>query len=358
MSSDDNDEYEIQDIEDYFEKKVDGYKYIEVYRNDILFDSISELKNNDIEKKRIRINFINEDGYDDGGLFRDWLTTISQEIIDIGAIITTPDGEYYKINENYEGTEIFTLIGQILGISFNNQESNSIKLMSSIWKFIFEKNINIEDMKEYDYYIYQSLKSIQQNDVQDMYLTFVDSKGEELCYNGNEKEVTNDNKKEYIDLMIEKKLIGDYSKINAIKIGFETAVNISECSNIGWETIRDFIKGKDDIDVEEWKDNCRYSSSDEEYVESFFDIISEWEEEKLKKLLKFITGTSVVPVEGFEYFEKLGGKINIKFTDYDTNSFPISHTCYNQIELPRYDSNDDFEEKLLTAIEVEDFGFS
>lgn len=101
-----------------------------------------------------------------------------------------------------------------------------------------------------------------------------------------------------------------------------------------------------------------YSSDDEDYVDRFFEVISSFDDEDLKKLLKFITGTSVVPVEGFEYFDKLGGKINIKFTDSSKQSFPISHTCYNQIELPRYESYWMLKEKLLTAIEVENFGFS
>ncbi|KAK8836925.1 E3 ubiquitin-protein ligase tom1 [Tritrichomonas musculus] len=288
----------------------------------------------------------------------DWVSTISKEIIDTGAIITTPDGEYYMINENYDDTEIFKLIGQVLGVSFNNRQSNDLKLMSSIWKFIFDENIDINDMREYDYYIYNSLMSITQNDVSNMYLTFVDSDGDELCYDGNNKDVTNYNKNEYIDLIIQKKLISDYDKINAIKEGFESAVKISDVKHIGWEDIRNFIKGQDNIDVQDWRSNCMYSSDDIEYVDCFFEVISSFDDEDLKKLLKFITGTSVVPVEGFEYFDKLGGKINIKFTDSSKQSFPISHTCYNQIELPRYESHWMLKEKLLTAIEVENFGFS
>lgn len=56
-------------------------------------------------------------------------------------------------------------------------QSNDIKLMSSIWKFIFDEKININDMKEYDYDIYNTLKCIQQNDVSNMNLTFVNSNG-------------------------------------------------------------------------------------------------------------------------------------------------------------------------------------
>lgn len=63
-------------------------------------------------------------------------------------------------------------------------------------------------------------------------------------------------------------------------------------------------------------------------------------------------------MRSFSYFFFLiFGKISNKFTDSNKHSFPISHTCYNQIEMPRYDSYYDFKEKLLTAKEVENFGF-
>lgn len=358
MSSDDEDE--IYRFKDYFEKirLEDEFIYISVNRDNIIFDTFYRFEDMNIKRKRVNITYEEENGCDDGGLFRDWVSTISKEIIDTGAIIPTPDGEYYMINENYDDIDIFKLIGQVLGVSFNNRQSSDMKLMSAIWKFIFDEKLDINDMREYDNDIYNSLKNIMQNDVSDMYLTFVDSNGDELCYDGCNKDVTNNNKDEYIDLLIQKKLIGDHDKINAIKEGFESAVYISDVIYFGWEDIRDFINGQDCVDVDDWRENCIYSSDDEGEVDFFFDVISDFDDEKLKKLLKFITGTSVVPVEGFKYFDKLGGKIRIKFTDSSIQSFPISHTCYNQIELPRYESYLMLKEKLLSAIEVEDFGFS
>lgn len=157
MSSED--EEEMYSIEKYFEKIIyeDEFIYITVNRDDIIFDTFDRFENMDIKRKRVNITYKDENGYDEGGLFRDWVSTISKEIIDTGAIITTPDGEYYVINENYDDTEIFKLIGQVIGVSFNNRQSNDLKLMSSIWKFIFDENIDINDMREYDYYIYNSL---------------------------------------------------------------------------------------------------------------------------------------------------------------------------------------------------------
>lgn len=348
----------IYTIEDYFDHIID-YIDLTIYKNNIIFDSISELQSNNIKGKEIYIEFDDEEGFDEGGLRRDWLSTITDEIINTGAIIPTPDGEYYTVNNKYSDNKVFNLIGQVLGVAFNNKQSINLKLMSSIWKFIFNEKVDINDMKEYDNDIYNSLNCIKNSDVTSMYLTFVDSNEEELCDNGKNKEVTNDNKNQYIDRIIQKRLIEDnYSQIEEIRNGFQSAVDISDCSYIGWKEIRDFIKGKENFDIEDMRKNCYYNSDDEDSVDLFFDIISDWPDENLKKLLKFITGTSVVPVEGFEYFDNLGGKIGIQFTNSNKNSYPVSHTCNNIIELPRYESKGEFETKLLIAIEVKDFGLS
>lgn len=49
-----------------------------------------------------------------------------------------------------------------------------------------------------------------------------------------------------------------------------------------------------------------------------------------------------------------GGKIQIKFNN-ESNSLPISHTCFNTIVLPNCTDKEILENKLLMAIECECF---
>ena len=143
-----------------------------------------------------------------------------------------------------------------------------------------------------------------------------------------------------------------------IKKGFKDAVDILDLRLFKIEQIRNFIEGKENIDMSELIKNTVYNSKDDHYVRQFFDIISNWSQDQLSKLLKFITDISFFPVNGFKNLEDLGGAIKIKFIDTDKGSFPVSHVCFNQIEIPKYESISDFEDKLLTAIEVDDFGLS
>ena len=45
---------------------------------------------------------------------------------------------------------------------------------------------------------------------------------------------------------------------------------------------------------------------------------------------------------------------------FGKNSLPTAHTCFNQLDLPAYDTEDELKEKLLLAIREgsEGFGFA
>ena len=111
----------------------------------------------------------------------------------------------------------------------------------------------------------------------------------------------------------------------------------------------------DVIDIEDWKKNTKHN--DETKFNLFFDIISKWSQDDLKKLLKFVTGTSIVPFGGFDYWSKFECSFIIEFKSISSERLPVSHTCFNKIEIPNYDKKEILEQKLLLAINCDDFGF-
>jgi len=73
-----------------------------------------------------------------------------------------------------------------------------------------------------------------------------------------------------------------------------------------------------------------------------------------KKLLIFATGNSQIPVTGFKDLQGDGTiqHFNIKklISSNVYSTLPISHTCFNRIDLPPYTSYRTLRQKLLFAI--------
>ena len=61
-------------------------------------------------------------------------------------------------------------------------------------------------------------------------------------------------------------------------------------------------------------------------------------------VLRFITGTSKVPLDGFD------PQFQITKSDLEEKALPKSHTCFCQLVLPEYTSKEVLKEKILFAV--------
>lgn len=71
----------------------------------------------------------------------------------------------------------------------------------------------------------------------------------------------------------------------------------------------------------------------------------------LGKFLSFVSGCPSLPIDG------LNPTMLLTASEENEGSFPKSHTCFNQLVLPRYSSMEILKEKLLYAIENAVDGF-
>jgi hypothetical protein len=80
-------------------------------------------------------------------------------------------------------------------------------------------------------------------------------------------------------------------------------------------------------------------------------------ENQLKNLLHFSTGTTRVPILGFQFLEGNRNSIarfTIQKVEYDeSNPYPKGHTCFNRIELPEYENYEELYERLMTLVNQE-----
>ena len=73
-------------------------------------------------------------------------------------------------------------------------------------------------------------------------------------------------------------------------------------------------------------------------------------------LLKFTTGGSCVPLEGFKKLP--GGKFTISQHRTSMNALPTASTCFNTLQLPSYTTYDILKKRALVAIRHGSDGFA
>lgn len=119
--------------------------------------------------------------------------------------------------------------------------------------------------------------------------------------------------------------------------------------------------GLPEIDMDDLQVHTTYQG----YKTSDRQIIFLWQVlksfDKLDKalFLQFVTGTSKVPLDGFRHLQGSEGTQHFNVhRAYGKNALPTAHTCFNQLDLPEYESEEMLREKLLIAIREGSEGFA
>lgn len=98
------------------------------------------------------------------------------------------------------------------------------------------------------------------------------------------------------------------------------------------------LSGPTVINVEDWRRNTEYTGGyqeSDEIIEKFWEIVEEFDQHQLSKLLHYCTGSTRVPILGFKYLESnrnMIARFTIQRSEYDKrNPYPKGHTCFNRL---------------------------
>lgn len=123
------------------------------------------------------------------------------------------------------------------------------------------------------------------------------------------------------------------------------------------------ISGLPEVDIDDLIANTEYSNwkPGDKNIEWLWSALRSFSREERALFIQFVTGTAKVPVEGFANLQGMRGvqRFNIHHAYGGKNMLPAAHTCFNQLDLPEYESEEQTREKLLLAIREgsEGFGF-
>ncbi|KAK9497645.1 hypothetical protein O3M35_004334 [Rhynocoris fuscipes] len=348
---------------------------IKVRRHAILEDSYRIITNNasrpDLLKTKLWVEFEGEVGLDYGGLAREWFFLLSKEMFNpyYGLFeYSAMDNYTLQINPisglcNEEHLNYFKFIGRIAGLAVYHGKLLDAFFIRPFYKMMLGKPIELKDMESVDSEYYNSLLWIKENNPTELGLTFSvdeDSLGHtcqrELKPNGANIPLTEENKDEYIKLVIEWRFVARVQEqMNAFLEGFNALVPLNLIKIFDEHELELLMCGIQNIDVKDWKNNTVYKGDyhpNHITIQWFWRVVLSFSNEMRARLLQFVTGTSRVPMNGFKELYGSNGPQMFTIEKWGTpDNYPRAHTCFNRLDLPPYESYQDLREKLIKAIE-------
>ncbi|KAJ4022431.1 NEDD4 E3 ubiquitin-protein ligase [Fusarium irregulare] len=357
---------------------LSGQCHIKVRRSHIFEDSFAEITRQSATdlKKRLMIKFDGEDGLDYGGLSREFFFLLSHEMFNPFYCLfeySAHDNYTLQINPhsgiNPEHLNYFKFIGRVVGLAIFHRRFLDAFFIGALYKMMLGKAVSLADMEGVDADFHRSLQWMLDNDIsggilEQTFSTEDERFGvlttEDLIPGGRDIEVTNENKKEYVDLMvkwrIEKRIAEQFQ---AFKEGFQELIPQDLINVFDERELELLIGGIAEIDVDDWKKHTDYRgyTESDEVVQNFWATVRSWDGEQKSRLLQFTTGTSRIPVNGFKDLQGSDGprRFTIEKAGEITN-LPKAHTCFNRLDLPPYKSLEMLQQKLTIAVE-ETMGF-
>ncbi|PHH83327.1 hypothetical protein CDD82_2079 [Ophiocordyceps australis] len=356
---------------------------LSVRRDHVFHDSFKSLyfkSGDEMKFGKLNIRFHGEEGVDAGGVTREWFQVLARQMFDPNYALFIPvssDRTTFHPNKlsgiNDEHLMFFKFIGRIIGKALYEGRLLDCFFSRAVYKRILGKSVSVKDMESFDPDYYKSLCWMLDNDITDIITETFSLEDDEfgvttvvdLIHNGREIAVTEENKHEYVRLVVEHKLLSSVKdQMENFLKGFHEIVPAGLISIFNEQELELLISGLPDIDVDDWKSNTEYQNYNpsSQQIQWFWRVVRSFDKEERAKLLQFVTGTSKVPLNGFKELEGMNGinRFNIH-RDYGNKArLPSSHTCFNQLDLPEYDSYDVLRSQILKAITQgsEYFGFA
>ena len=296
---------------------------IPVRRTHIQEDSFDAIMN--VDKKNLKclkyklwVTFRGEQGLDYGGVSREWFSLLTTKIFDpyYGLFeYSAVDNYTLQINPhsgvaNKDHLLWFKFIGRVAGMAVLNRKLINGFFIRPFYSMMLAKTITLKDMESVDIEYFNSLTWIKENDPECLCHTFeVDDNvfgetlSKELVENGANIPVTEENKLEYIRLVIKWRF---YSRVKPQMENFlhgfyeiiPKAAIIDQFDEGGLELL---LGGIGSIDVKDWKKHTVYKhyTASNIVITWFWHLVQIFSEEMRHRLLQFVTGTSRVPMNGF-----------------------------------------------------------
>ncbi|XP_026886010.2 E3 ubiquitin-protein ligase HECW2 [Electrophorus electricus] len=345
-----------------------------IRRDHLLEDAFNQImcySRKDLQRSKLYVSFVGEEGLDYSGPSREFFFLVSRELFNpYYGLFEYSANDTYTVQispmsafvDNHH--EWFRFSGRILGLALVHQYLLDAFFTRPFYKGLLRIPCDLSDLEYLDEEFHQSLQWMKDNDIEDMLdLTFTVNEEvfgqiteRELKPGGANIPVSEKNKKEYIERMVKWRIErGVVQQTESLVRGFYEVVDARLVSVFDARELELVIAGTAEIDLVDWRNNTEYRGGYHDnhiVIRWFWAAVERFNNEQRLRLLQFVTGTSSIPYEGFASLRGSNGPRRFCVEKWGKiTSLPRAHTCFNRLDLPPYPSFSMLYEKMLTAVE-------
>ncbi|XP_030634925.1 E3 ubiquitin-protein ligase HECW2 [Chanos chanos] len=335
------------------------------------FNQIMGYSRKDLQRSKLYVSFVGEEGLDYSGPSREFFFLVSRELFNpYYGLFEYSANDTYTVQispmsafvDNHH--EWFRFSGRILGLALIHQYLLDAFFTRPFYKGLLRIPCDLSDLEFLDEEFHQSLQWMKDNDIEDILdLTFTVNEEvfgqiteRELKPGGANIPVSEKNKKEYIERMVKWRIErGVVQQTESLVRGFFEVVDARLVSVFDARELELVIGGTAEIDLVDWRNNTEYRGGYHDnhiVIRWFWAAVERFNNEQRLRLLQFVTGTSSIPYEGFASLRGSNGPRRFCVEKWGKiTSLPRAHTCFNRLDLPPYPSFSMLYDKMLTAVE-------
>uniref|UniRef100_A0A8C5ELJ0 HECT domain-containing protein n=1 Tax=Gouania willdenowi TaxID=441366 RepID=A0A8C5ELJ0_GOUWI len=348
------------------------YLVLHVRRSHLVSDTLREIAvYSDVDlKKPLKVIFDGEEAVDAGGVTKEFFLLLLKELMDpvYGMFTSYKESNLLWFSDKcFVEQNWFHLIGIICGLAIYNSTVVDLHFPLVLYKKLLDVPHTLDDFKELSPTEARSLQQLLDydgNDVEDMFLlTFAITREnygltevKELIPGGESIAVDKNNRKDFVEAYLRYMFTDSVSEqYSAFSSGFLKVCGGEILLLFQPSELMAMVVGNSNYNWEEMEKNAVYKgeyTASHPTVRLFWEVFHEFPLEKKKQFLLFLTGSDRIPIHGMESL-----RIIIQSTTAEQHYLPVAHTCYNLLDMPRYQTKEILQRRLTQAVEQYE-GFS
>uniref|UniRef100_A0A4W3I9P5 HECT and RLD domain containing E3 ubiquitin protein ligase 3 n=1 Tax=Callorhinchus milii TaxID=7868 RepID=A0A4W3I9P5_CALMI len=332
---------------------------LHVQRDNLVSDALRELSiHSDVDlKKPLKVVFLGEEAVDDGGVTKEFFLLLLKELLDpkYGMFTQYEQSRLIWFSEKtFVEQNWFHLIGILCGLAIYNFTVVDLHFPLVLYKKLLNVKPSLDDLKELSPTEGRSLQQLldhPDNDVEDAFcLTFAVRRG--FQPSPSSPLAPSEYVEAYVDFIFNNSIRELFLAFSSgfLKVSGGKVLHLFQPSEL-----MAMVVGNTNFNWKELEMSAIYKG---EYhaahptIKLFWEVLHQLPLEKKKLFLLFLTGSDRIPIYGMASIRMM-----IQPTSGGEQYLPVAHTCYNLLDLPKYQNKETLRTKLIQAIDHHE-GFS